>query len=65
MAIGNRWYRWLCVREDLDPQAHYALLARRHAAPRLRGPFNLDARRAAGFSAAELDALSATDGAKP
>jgi uncharacterized ferritin-like protein (DUF455 family) len=31
--------------------------ARRHRAPRLHGPFNLEARRAAGFTQAELDAL--------
>ncbi len=57
VAIGNRWYRWLCAREGLDPVAHYALLLKRHTAPRLRAPFNLDARRAAGFTADELDAL--------
>jgi uncharacterized ferritin-like protein (DUF455 family) len=30
-----------------------------HARGSLRGPFNLDARQAAGFSAAELEALTA------
>ena len=59
VAIGNRWYGWLCARDGIDPVAHYADLVRRHAAPRLRAPFNLEARRAAGFSAAELDALGA------
>ena len=34
-----------------------ALLAERHRAPRLRGPFNLDARRAAGFDEVELGLL--------
>lgn len=57
VAIGNRWYRWCCEREGLDPEAHYAVLAARHGAPRLKGPFNAEARRAAGFSAAEIDAL--------
>ncbi|MEO8938014.1 MAG: ferritin-like domain-containing protein [Burkholderiaceae bacterium] len=57
VAIGNRWFAWLCARDGLDPVATYASLAATHRAPRLRGPFNLDARRAAGFSAAELDAL--------
>jgi uncharacterized ferritin-like protein (DUF455 family) len=38
-------------------------MAQRHAAPRLRAPFNLDARRAAGFSDAELQALVAGAGA--
>ena len=59
VAIGNRWYRWLCARDGLDPLAHYALLAQRHKAPRLRPPFNRSARLAAGFSVAEIDALDA------
>lgn len=57
VAIGNRWYRELCARDGLDPVATYELLATRHRAPRLRGPFNLPAREAAGFSAEELAAL--------
>jgi uncharacterized ferritin-like protein (DUF455 family) len=58
VAIGNRWYRWLCERAGLDPVAHYSLLALRHQAPRLRGPLNLEARLQAGFTATELDRLS-------
>ncbi len=57
VAVGNRWYRWLCTMRGLDPLATYAALAREHGAPRPRGPFNLDARRAAGFDEAELAAL--------
>ena len=45
-------------REGLDPLAHYALLAERHEAPRPRPPFNLDARRRAGFTADELARLA-------
>jgi uncharacterized ferritin-like protein (DUF455 family) len=58
VAVGNHWYRWLCAQRGLDPLATYAALAHEHGAPRLRGPFNLDARRAAGFDEAELAALS-------
>ena len=57
VAIGNRWYRWLCERDGLDPVAHDAELSRRYQAPRLRAPFNLEARRAAGFTDEEVDAL--------
>jgi uncharacterized ferritin-like protein (DUF455 family) len=57
VAIGNRWYRWLCARDGLDALAHYAVLATRHEAPTPKPPFNLDARERAGFSAAELSAL--------
>jgi uncharacterized ferritin-like protein (DUF455 family) len=58
VAIGNRWYRWLCERAGLDPLAHYRVLYRRHEAPRLRPPFNLEARARAGFTEDELRALA-------
>ena len=57
VAIGNHWYKWLCAKEGRDPVATYEELAERYQAPRLRGPFNLEARRAAGFEEAELEAL--------
>jgi uncharacterized ferritin-like protein (DUF455 family) len=57
VAIGNHWYRWLCEREGLDPQLHYPALAQRYGAPRLKGPFNLEARSRAGFTPQELSAL--------
>jgi uncharacterized ferritin-like protein (DUF455 family) len=58
VAIGNHWYRWLCERDGHEPVAHYAELAKRHHAPRLHPPFNLEARRAAGFTDAELALLA-------
>jgi polar amino acid transport system substrate-binding protein len=30
VAIGNRWYRWLCARDGLDPLALYPVLATRY-----------------------------------
>ncbi len=57
VAVGNHWYRHLCAQRGLDPVTTYAALAREHGAPRLRGPFNLPARRAAGFDEAELAML--------
>ncbi len=57
VAVGNHWYRWLCAERGLDPVAEYAALAQTYRAPPQRGPFNLEARRAAGFEEAELDAL--------
>ena len=57
VAIGNRWYRYLCEREGVDPVEHYAVLARRYEAPGQFGPFNLPARRAAGITEAELRSL--------
>lgn len=58
VAIGNKWYAWLCSGRGLDPIAAYADLALQYKAPPLRGPFNLEARRAAGFTDAELTALT-------
>ena len=63
MALGNRWYRWVCDARGVDPLTTYAELAEQYRAPRLRGPFNLEARRAAGFEEAELFALGAGAGA--
>jgi uncharacterized ferritin-like protein (DUF455 family) len=54
VAVGNRWYGWLCAQQGLEPLAHYRVLARQHAAPRLKPPFNDSARRAAGFTETEL-----------
>ncbi len=57
VAIGNHWYAWLCQQQALDPVLHYRELAQQHGAPKPKPPFNLEARRAAGFTADELQAL--------
>ena len=57
VAVGNHWYKYLCTLRGLDPVSTYAMLAEQYGAPKLRGPFNLEARRAAGFDEAELAAL--------
>ena len=54
VAIGDHWYRWLCEREGLEPEPHYAALVARYEAPRPKPPLNEQARRTAGFSDAEL-----------
>jgi uncharacterized ferritin-like protein (DUF455 family) len=56
--VGNRWYAYLCEQRSLEPIATYRQLATQYAAPVLRGPFNLAARKAAGFSEAELEELN-------
>ncbi len=57
VEIGNRWYGYLCAQRGLDPVPTYAQLCIQYAAPILKGPFNLEARRRAGFSEAELQSL--------
>jgi uncharacterized ferritin-like protein (DUF455 family) len=58
VAIGNHWYRWLCERAGRDPEASYPALVAQYDAPRLKPPFNLEARGRAGFSDEELRALA-------
>jgi uncharacterized ferritin-like protein (DUF455 family) len=61
VATGNQWYHWLCERDQKDPLAFYAQVAAQHGAPRLKPPFNLVARKRAGFSQAEIDALPTSE----
>jgi uncharacterized ferritin-like protein (DUF455 family) len=57
VAIGNVWYNWLCNERNLEPIATFELLCQQYSAPKLKPPFNLEARRSAGFSEAELALL--------
>lgn len=54
VEIGNRWYFYLCKQQGLDPCATYDALTLEYKAPVLKGPFNVEARRQAGFLDAEL-----------
>lgn len=57
VAIGNQWFNYLCDQENLSAISTYKTLARKYHAPILRGPFNLEGRRQAGFISEELDLL--------
>lgn len=57
VAIGNHWFNFLCAKDKLSPIAAYRDLAKKYCAPKLRGPFNIEARRQAGFSEEELSLL--------
>lgn len=57
VALGNHWYRWLCEQRGLDPIKTYAGLTETYGAPKPRGPFNIEARRAAGFTEEEIRQL--------
>ncbi len=54
VAIGNRWFYHLCERRGLSPEPTYRALIQEYMQGPLRGPFHIEARRAAGFSEAEL-----------
>jgi uncharacterized ferritin-like protein (DUF455 family) len=57
VAIGNIWYNWLCTQRGLEPIATFEQLCIEYSAPKPKPPFNLEARRRAGFSEAELAIL--------
>lgn len=57
VEIGNRWYCYLCDRRGLEPVTTYEELTVRYEAPVLKGPFNFEARRSAGFTEADLARL--------
>ncbi|MBS0382933.1 MAG: ferritin-like domain-containing protein [Proteobacteria bacterium] len=58
VAAGTRWFRWCCEYEGREPDTAFAELLAEFVPTGLRGPFNLDARRAAGFGDAELARLA-------
>ena len=58
VAAGSRWFRFCCGRQGLEPRAAFQDLLRERVVGSLRGPFNLDARRAAGFDTDELELLT-------
>jgi uncharacterized ferritin-like protein (DUF455 family) len=57
VALGDRWFRYLCAQRGLAPELTYLDLLEEYAAPRVRAPLNVAARLAAGFSAGELELL--------
>ena len=57
VAIGNVWFNWLCAKRNIEPIATFETLCIAYRAPKLKPPFNMEARRQAGFSEAELALL--------
>lgn len=57
VAIGSRWFAYLCQQRRLDPAGTFMQLLREHPAARPRSPLNVEARLAAGFDATELEAF--------
>lgn len=54
VAVGNRWYRHLCAERGVEPLATFRRLLDDYAAPALKPPFNMEARRRGGFDDTEL-----------
>jgi uncharacterized ferritin-like protein (DUF455 family) len=58
VAIGNHWFNYLCDQRLLNPIAAFESLRQQYQAPTLRPPFNIEARRLAGFTEVELSYLN-------
>ena len=58
VGLGDRWFRHLCSATGHTPETRYRELLREYRAPWPQAPMNEAARLQAGFSAAELAALS-------
>ena len=57
VAAGSRWFRWHCAQRGIEPEPKFRELLAGYARAVLHGPFNVEARSAAGFSAEEIEAL--------
>ncbi len=58
VAIGTRWFEFLCAQRGLDPQPTFVRLLAEHRV-RVAPPLNREARVRAGFAEDEMDALLA------
>jgi uncharacterized ferritin-like protein (DUF455 family) len=54
VAIGSRWYLYLCEQRGLEPLITFKALLKEYDAPPLKPPFNYKGRKAGGFSQEEL-----------
>ena len=57
VAIGSHWFKYACHQQGLVPEETFQKLLSEFMNGELRGPFQLDARRKAGFSDKELDVI--------
>lgn len=57
VAAGSHWYRWYCECAGIDPGPRFRELLAEYARAVLYGPFNFEARSAAGFDDEELRML--------
>ncbi len=57
VEIGSRWFNHLCRERGLAAEETFGALIGQYMKGKLKGPFDMAARRKAGFSEAELDYL--------
>ena len=59
VLIGSRWFHTVCAQRNLDPEQTYFDLLNEFLRGTIRGPFNHDLRKRAGFSDEEIQRLEA------
>ena len=57
VAIGTRWFNYLCAQRDVDSLSTFKDLLDNYFDGELRGPFHTEARKQAGFTDAEMALL--------
>jgi uncharacterized ferritin-like protein (DUF455 family) len=57
VAVGNRWFKYLCEQKSLPPLETFEKLADSLLHHQLKGPYERELREEAGFNQAELDWL--------
>ncbi|MCB1852804.1 MAG: ferritin-like domain-containing protein [Gammaproteobacteria bacterium] len=62
VAAGSRWFRYACELGGLEPVATFKALIEKYMKVRIKGPFRMEARRAAGFDADEITLLEELGG---
>lgn len=63
VALGDRWFRHCCAERGLPAEATFLDLLKRYEAPRIKPPFNIEARLMAGFTAEEIERLGRLEAA--
>lgn len=58
VEIGTRWFRYTCKQQGIDSESTFISLLKQYNVTIGNGPLHIDARQQAGFSPAELKALS-------
>ncbi len=54
VAIGTRWFRYICAQRGLDPDNAFVAIVTEHMHPLPKGPFNFSGRLSSGFSETEM-----------
>lgn len=57
VALGTRWYQWAAEQEGVASEDVYFELIGQYLNGEIRGPFNVEARKSAGFTPKEIDRL--------